>query len=199
MSYNPANFPIREDNVLRGSLLITFNNIFDNPSSYFDVVVNSSIRDQEYYDTVGFFSTYLYTGDTVTVTLYNGEASQTLGLRRVDYTTEAFGGNDGIYDIYITGVSGTNAITFTTTTVNTAYNFEYVLDIDTGILPSPTPTPSITATPTITPSMTLTPSVTPTMTPTMTPTVTPVNTFRIKTENNNLIQTENLEYINYQH
>ena len=178
---------------------MTFDNPNNDANAFYTVTVNSSIRNQEYYDSNNLFTTYLYVGDVVTVTLYGGEISEYLDVTRIDYTTDAVFGNNGITTVNIDAVSGSGTVTFSATTVSTSYNFEYHVDMGTLIPPTPTPTPSVTATQTVTPTMSVTPSVTPTMTPTMTPTVTPVNTFRIKTENNNLIQTENLEYINYQH
>jgi hypothetical protein len=178
MSYNPANYPIVDSDVLRGSLLMTFNNPNNDANAFYTVSVNSALRDQEYTDTTDFFSTYLYVGDVVTVTLFGGLASEFLTVTRTDYTTDVIGEDDGIRTINITSVSGSDSVTFTATTISTSYNFEYHVDMGTLTPPTPTPTPSITATQTPTPSITPTNTVTPTITPTntVTPTITPTNT-----------------------
>ena len=182
MSYNPANYPIADSNILRGSLIMTFDNPYNDPNAYYTVTVNSQLRNQEYVDSNNLFTTYLYVGDVVTVTMYGGLISQYLDVTRIDFTTDAQEGNNGIYTVNVTNVSGSDTVTFTATTVNTSYNFEYHLDLGTFTPPTPTPTPSITATnsptPSITPSNTVTPSVTPSYnsSPTPTPSITPTNT-----------------------
>jgi photosystem II stability/assembly factor-like uncharacterized protein len=182
MSYNPANYPIADSDVLRGSLIITFNNPNNDANAYYTVNVNSTLRNQEYYDSNSLFTTYLYVGDVVTVTIYGGEVSEYLDVIRTDFTTDAEYGDNGITTVNVTSVSGSGEVTFTATTVNTSYNFEYHVDMGTLIPPTPTPTPSITATntptPSITPTLSLsaTPSVTPTLTPTNTATPTQTNT-----------------------
>ena len=153
---------------------MTFDNPNNDPSAYYTVTVNSQLRNQEYVDSNNLFTTYLYVGDVVTVTMYGGLVSQYLDVTRIDFTTDAEYGNNGIYTVNVDSVSGSNTVTFTATTVNTSYNFEYHLDMGTLVPPSPTPTPSITATQTPTPSITPTNSITPTTTPT--PTNTPTNT-----------------------
>lgn len=153
---------------------MTFDNPYNDPSAYYTVTVNSQLRNQEYVDSNNLFTTYLYVGDVVTVTMYGGLVSQYLDVTRIDFTTDAEYGNNGIYTVNVDSVSGSNTVTFTATTVNTSYNFEYHLDMGTLVPPSPTPTPSITATQTPTPSITPTNSITPTTTPT--PTNTPTNT-----------------------
>lgn len=174
MSYNPANYPIKDDNVLRGSLLMTFNNngIL---TSYYSVVVNSSLRDQEYVSTDNFFSTYLYVGDVVTVTIYGGEVSEYLDVKRTDYSTIDVDGNDGISTIDITNISGSDSVTFTVEVLPSDYNFEYRVDLGT-LVPPPTPSMTATGTPTPTPTLTSTPTPTASIIPTNTPTPTPTNT-----------------------
>jgi uncharacterized delta-60 repeat protein len=173
MSYNPANYPIFDSDVLRGSLLMTFDNPNNDPNAFYTVSVNGALRDQQYLDTNNFFSTYLYVGDVVAVTIFGGEVSEYLNVTRTDYTTDVIDGDNGIRTINVTNVSGSDSVTFTATTVSTSYNFDYRISLGTLVPPSPTPTPSITATPTVTPTPTITPTNTVTPTNTITPTVTP--------------------------
>jgi hypothetical protein len=174
MSYNPANYPIFDSNVLRGSLIVTFDNLNNDANAYYTVTVNSDLRNQEYYDSNNLFTTYLYVGDVVTVTIYGGEASEYLDVTRIDFTTDSVYGDNGINTVNVDSVSGIDTITFTATTVNTSYNFEYYLDAGTLVPPSPSLTPSVT--PTLTPTNTLTPTPTITVTNTVTPSITPTNT-----------------------
>jgi hypothetical protein len=159
---------------------VTFDNPNNDANAYYTVTVNSDLRNQEYYDSNSLFTTYLYVGDVVTVTLYGGEITQYFDLTRIDFTTDAVYDDNGINTVNITNVSGSGSITFTATTVNTSYNFEYHLGMGTLIPPTPTPTPSITPTISLTPTNSVTPTLTPTKTttpsPTPTNTVTPTNT-----------------------
>jgi hypothetical protein len=131
MSYNPANYPIADSNILRGSLIMNFNNPNNDPNAYYTVTVNSQLRNQEYVDSNNLFTTYLYVGDVVTIVMYGGESSQYLGVRRTDFTTNAGYGDNGINTIVVSSTSNTNSVTFTATTVNTSYNFEYQLNLGT--------------------------------------------------------------------
>jgi len=178
MSYNPAYYPITDDNVLRGSLIITFNNPNNDANAYYTVTVNSQLRSQEYVDSNDLFTTYLYVGDTVTVRLFGGDVSEYIVVRRTDFTTEAQGDNNGINTVNIMSGFGSDSVTFMTTTVNTSYNFEYRINMGTLVPPTPTPTPSVTATktPTPTPSITPTNTITPTSTITPTPSITATRT-----------------------
>ena len=152
---------------------MTFDNPNNDVNAFYTVSVNSTLRDQEYSDTNDFFSTYLYVGDVVTVTIFGGGVSEYLDVTRTDYTTDVIGEDDGIRTINITSVSGSDSVTFTATTVNTSYNFEYHVDMGVIIPTTPTPTPSVTpssVTPTPTPSLTRTITPTPSITPSLTKT-----------------------------
>lgn len=131
MSYNPANYPIVDSNILRGSLLMNFDNPNNDPTAYYAVTVNGNNRDQEYITTDNFFSTYLYVGDVVNIIMYNGQSSQYLGVKRTDFTTDSNNSNSGISTVNVASISNISSITFTATTVNTSYNFEYSLALGT--------------------------------------------------------------------
>ena len=131
MSYNPANYPIFDSNVLRGSLLMTFDNPNNDATAYYTVTVNSDLRNQEYTDSNSLFTTYLYVGDVVTIVINNGQSSQYLGAKRTDYTTDAVYGDNGISTTNVSSISNISTLTFTASTVNTSYNFEYELNLGT--------------------------------------------------------------------
>jgi len=166
---------------MRGSLLVTFDEVNPNlGESYFTVVVNGIETYRGYFEMSNLFSSKLQLGDVVTITVIDPiTLIKTVSLKRVDYTTDEENGDRGIKETQIDNVSGGTGVslTFTASTRNDAYSFQYVTEIvDTGVISSPTPTPTVTPTTTVTPTPTIT--TTPTITPTNTPTVTrtPTNT-----------------------
>ena len=165
---------------MRGSLIVSYDETNEdlNISSY-SARVNGSLRNMVYNDVSGYYSTYLYSGDTVNVKLNTQALINSITVYRYDYTSDNQGGDRGIKTTYITGVTGTNIssefqYTFTASPSNQAYNFEYYVIAAVSYPATPTPTPTIT--PTITPTPSITPTHTPTVTPTatVTPTVTPI-------------------------
>jgi len=117
---------------MRGSLIMSFDKEIDTePIDYYQVIVNGELRERTYDDVTEFYSTYLFTGDTVSVELYtNGQNYYDLTVFRRDYTTDDENGNNGIVDTFITAAQlsyGSNSIvvTFTASTVPDSYNFEY--------------------------------------------------------------------------
>ena len=168
----PTNTPYVEDTRMRGSLLLTYNEYLS--ASYVDVYVNSELRKIRYSEIDNLYSTFIYSGDVINIQINTTSDSNSIDVIRRDYTIDDQGGDNGIRDTFITGttgnsISGIYQITFTATTIQEDYNFEYRIDAFTNIPPTPTPTPTITPTPTNTPTMTPTP--TNTVTPTPTPNV----------------------------
>ena len=182
---------------MRGSLLINYEEFYTLTDSNVQCTVNGVLRKLINNETTNQYSTYIYSGDTVNIKLYNSGYDHTIEVNRIDYTTDDQYGNMGIYDTFITGVTQYTPeeffeITFTATTVANSYNFEYVTGvynlepancavegfaIDLFVpTPTPTRTPDPTVTPTKTPTQTPTKTVTPTVTSTLTPTITPTNT-----------------------
>ena len=162
---------------MRGSLLVNFDELINDIGiDYISVSVNNSVRKIQNTDINNLYSTYVNTGDTVSVS-FVGDLIPTnvkeIDVIRRDYTTDDQGGDFGIRDVQITSTSGitnTLTITFTASTVNDAYNFHYIVTLSN--IPFITPTPTATPTPTPTATPTATPSPTPTATPTPTPTST---------------------------
>jgi len=130
MRGTPAYYPIQEQDILRGTLLMTMINFDDDPADYYTVYINGVIKDREYRKTFGLDSWYLYYGDVVRIEIDGTVPFYTAGVLRRDYTIINIGNNDGIYETDITPTISGNSITFTATTVNTAYNFEYEVELE---------------------------------------------------------------------
>lgn len=130
MSYNPAYYPTTENSVLRGTLLMTMINFVDDPADYYTVYINGVMKDREYRKTLGLDSWYLYVGDVVRIEIDGTVPTYAAGVLRRDYTTVDLNGNNGIYETDITPVISGNSITFTATTINSAYNFEYEVELE---------------------------------------------------------------------
>jgi hypothetical protein len=167
--------------LMRGSLIITYYELngLTNESNI-ECQVNGLDRKLVYSDITNLYTTYLYSGDTVYVKINTGNYGNSIDLSRIDYTTDDQGGDNGIRETYITGVTGNTPqeITFVVTPDVLDYNFEYHIDGKSIYPVTPTPTHTSTPTQTVTPSNTATNTPTPTQTPTntVTPTVTPTLT-----------------------
>lgn len=159
---------------MRGSLIITFEDIDGFGGDYLDVYVNNVLNKRIYYKSNSLYSCPLYVGDIVDLKFFDFPVPNTLNFNvyRRDYTTDDESGDNGIKTTLVnSGVSNTG-VTFTATTLNISYDFEYRLGLQ-SVTPTPTPTPTLT--PTITPTLTPTPTFTPT------PTLTPFTCFDIGT------------------
>jgi hypothetical protein len=162
-----------------GSLLVTYSEVNQSSNvSQVQCYVNSVERKLIHNNTDNLYSTFLSNGDIVRVLITTTSDDNEISVTRRDYTTDDQGGDMGIRNTYITGVTGnsptTLEVTFTATTISLDYNFEYLITAIVKYPPSPTPTPTVTQTPTptITPT-TVPPTASPTPTPTITPTSTP--------------------------
>jgi hypothetical protein len=147
---------------MRGSLIVSYFEIngFTN-ESFVECRVNGIDRKLVYSDITNLYSTYLYSGDTVYIKLniVGGSFSNSIDVSRIDYTTDDQGGDNGIRETYISGVTGSSEqdITFVVLPDVLDYNFEYHIDGKCIFPVTPTPTP--TQTPTKTPTPTPTPEV----------------------------------------
>jgi hypothetical protein len=121
---------------MRGSLLMTFDEIVDGAGgTYYDVSVNGDLRQRSYTDQNNLYSTFIYTGDVVTIFIQNNQTTgETYTVIRRDYTTDDENGNMGIVDntlIVFSGGTGATLV-FTATTVANAYKFEYRINASLG-------------------------------------------------------------------
>ncbi len=121
---------------MRGSLIMSFDKEIDtDPIDYYQVRVNGELRERTYDDVTEFYSTYIFTGDTVNILLTtNGQAYYDLSVYRRDYTTDDQNGDNGIRDTFITAQqlnygSTSVSVTFTASTPSDTYNFEYRVGI----------------------------------------------------------------------
>ena len=123
-----------------GSLMITFDEVIPgNGGTYYNVLVNNQDRQLNYLETNNLYSTHISPGDVVKVEIQNNiTTGETYSVVRRDYTTDDTLGNMGIVDtIIVTATGGTNAsVTFTATTLNSSYNFEYLVLVSFGGLPN---------------------------------------------------------------
>jgi hypothetical protein len=161
----PTSTPYIEDTRMRGSLLLTYNEFL--VPSYIDIYVNSELRNIRYSEIDNLYSTFIYSGDVINIQINTTSNINSIDITRRDYTIDDQDGDNGIRDTFITGttgssISGIYQITFTATTIQEDYNFEYRIDVSTGVPVTPTPTPTNTPTPTVTPTNTVTPTPTPT-------------------------------------
>jgi hypothetical protein len=175
--------PSSPNNGMRGSLLVDYTEINGTGNlGNVECIVNSQDRALVYSDITGLYTTYLYSGDTVTIKINTGSYSSSIDVIRRDYTTDDQGGDQGIRDTFITGVTANTGteVTFVVTPDMLDYNFEYRIGAAVIFPVSPTPTPTLTPTntntPTLTPTNTVTPTLTQTPTNTITPTITPTST-----------------------
>jgi hypothetical protein len=144
-----------------GSLIMSFDELIpDRGIDNYEVNVNGLLRDVHFTEVDNLYSTNLNPGDVVQITIIRENVpstASTLGVSRRDYTTDDQGGDMGIRDTFITGVTGTStslSVTFTATTIAQDYNFEYRVTGTTYNAATPTPSPSPSSTPTPTPTPT---------------------------------------------
>ena len=183
----PRIYPSQQDTntTAKGSLIISLTN--DISFGGVTVLINSFNANRILPpQKEGIYSDAVNVGDRVNISFNTPGSVGTkyLDIVRRDYTTDDQGGDYGIRDTFITGITssavGNLNYIFTASTIPSAYNFEYRFNCYATGVPTPTPTPTAgPTTPTPTPTTTPTPTPTattapPTSTPTPTPTATPV-------------------------
>ena len=149
----PRIYPSQQDTntTAKGSFILTLSNTYIND---IQVTVNGILRDVEYSNLNGFYTTNINTSDIVTVLLRSTPTDyyKTIDVIRRDYTTDEVAGNAGIVDTLISNNSSFATsgltVTFTATTLDYSYNFEYRIGAS---IMAGTPTPTATPTPTPTP------------------------------------------------
>jgi len=115
---------------MRGSLLISFGDSDGKGGEYIEVESNGVILKRIYTISKNLYSIPLYVGDVVTLTLVNPNPDiiTLLNLIRKDYTTDDEGGDFGIKTTSIVSGIVFTTYTFTVSTINGAYDFEYYFD-----------------------------------------------------------------------
>ena len=162
---------------MRGQLLVSTTNFDQTSGDFIDIYVNNVINKRLYLTSFNLYSCPLYVGDVVRIELTDVSPLliSYLNLVRRDYTTDDEGGNNGIVDTTIAISVPTSSYTFTATTINSAYDFEYRLE-NTLVPPTPYPTATPSATPAPTPTFTASPTPSPSPSPSPTGTATPTPT-----------------------
>jgi hypothetical protein len=115
---------------MRGQLLITFDDIDAQiGGDFMDIFVNNVIQKRIYISPYKLYTCPLYVGDVVRFDFTNVSpiVITYLSLIRRDYTTDDIEGNMGIFDTSIATDVAFTTYTFTATTVNNAYDFEYIM------------------------------------------------------------------------
>jgi hypothetical protein len=121
---------------MRGSLIISFDDIDGFGGDYLDIVVNNVLRKRIYTNSSSLYSCPLYVGDVVNLQFSDMFNSLNYIVTRRDYTTDDEGGDNGIKTSLVTNVISSTGVTFTATTLNISYDFEYRIELE-NIPPSP--------------------------------------------------------------
>jgi len=122
---------------MRGSIIVTFDELIEGiGGAFFDVNVNSILRDRHYTNISNLYSSGIQLNETFNIVITTAPqfCFFTFNLIRRDYTTDDTDGNMGIIDTFITGITDSGTIftspTFTATTRPDAYDFEYRIDVE---------------------------------------------------------------------
>jgi uncharacterized delta-60 repeat protein len=126
---------------MRGSILVTFDELNnDRGVDTWQLEVTpgaNTLRDIHSTDCDNLYSTYVFTGNVVNfVVSHDRNIDADINVKRIDYTTDDEGGDNGIKEVIInpviqvfTGSTTTATLaTFTGSTVPSAYNFKYVIE-----------------------------------------------------------------------
>ena len=112
---------------MRGQLLVSLIDDDGFGGDYLDIYTNSVLRKRIYVTSNRLYSCPIYVGDVVTLDFTNltPYVFRYLNLDRTDYTTDDVEGDNGIKTTNIVNGAPLTTYTFTATTVNTAYDFDY--------------------------------------------------------------------------
>ncbi len=117
---------------MRGSLLITYTNDDGLGGDYLQVTSNGRILKRIYSNINTLYSISIYLGDVITIDYVDVPPISTLDLTliRKDFTTDDEGGDRGIKESTVYQNSSVTSFTFTATTRNDSYDFQYLLNND---------------------------------------------------------------------
>lgn len=115
---------------IRGTLLLSVELYDGIGGDVCNIYVNSELRDRIYITSELLYSTHLYVGDIVYLSIEDLTVAQTLFLTldRYDFTTDDENNDNGIKKTNIINQQIASGYTFTATTVANAYDFTYVFD-----------------------------------------------------------------------
>ena len=117
---------------MRGQLLVSLYDDDGKGGDYLNIYTNSVIQKRIYTSSNNLYSCPISVGDVVTLEFANLSpiVISYLTLVRRDYTTDDNLGPNGIVETTILDEVTFTTITFTATTINSAYDFEYIMTND---------------------------------------------------------------------
>lgn len=117
---------------MRGQLLVSLYDDDGKGGDYLNIYTNSVIQKRIYTSSNNLYSCPISVGDVVTLEFANLSpiVISYLTLVRRDYTTDDSLGPNGIVETTILDEVTFTTITFTATTINSAYDFEYIMTND---------------------------------------------------------------------
>ena len=112
---------------MRGSFLASFLDFDPLGLDYMDISNNGILKKRIHVNSNNLYSIPVELGDEITITFSNPTPSviTLFTLTRRDYTTDDVGGNNGIFETTIINGVPFTTYTFTVSTVNDAYGYEY--------------------------------------------------------------------------
>jgi len=115
---------------MRGQLLITFFDKDGVGGDYIDIFTNNVIQKRIFKNSNNLYTCPINIGDVVKLEFFDLSpiVVSTITLIRRDYTTDSSLGLNGIVETTILYDEILNTITFTASTINSAYDFEYIVD-----------------------------------------------------------------------
>lgn len=112
---------------MKSSLIISFDEDIDSRGgNFYNITVNGQSRYKHYTDIINLYSTYIVTGDSVTIST---SLPINFYVYRVNYTADDQDGDKGIKTELITSSTNTTSITFIISTTQFNYNYEYRVDV----------------------------------------------------------------------
>lgn len=117
---------------MRGQLLISLYDDDGKGGDYMNIYVNDVIQKRIYISSSNLYSCPISVGDVVKLEFVNLSpiVISYLTLIRRDYTTDDNLGFNGIVDTTILDKVTFTTVTFTASTINSAYDFEYIMSND---------------------------------------------------------------------
>lgn len=119
---------------MTGSFIVTYDNDDGIGGDYLQIKRNGSVLKRLYTDSTRLYSIPIVVGDVVSVEFFDAPPSTSfnINLIRKDFTNDDEDGDRGIKETTITPVLGPGDIyTFTATTINGSYDFQYLFDNET--------------------------------------------------------------------
>lgn len=118
---------------MRGTILVNYEEFYDGRGlDNITVTVNGQVRKVIHNDTTKQYSTYVNTGEVVTIAISSiSNIYKVISVLRNDFTNDDEDGDLGIKQTSIgssAGYGSSVSYTFTASTINAAFNFQYILD-----------------------------------------------------------------------